>query len=1083
LSGVAGGNRIQKVDVQSTFNKYIKTFLEKIPGFKLATLSGSVKVGTKPDYGDLDLIVYFEGDDKKEVKQRLIKQANSSPNSLIVPFKSEKYTGKKYYNSGEIITVLFPIEGKPGEFIQVDNIIALSEEEHAFKNNFLDLPAEKQGLILGLSKVVLLEENPAEIFKRLSIGDLPTLDSNEEFEFNLSSNKLTLRKVKLENFSQVSREDLWSSTNWDLIKELFRNYNLDANFDELLAEIGRKVKNPRSKSRIKGIFNSMVSVKTGEVGTEKAKGKEYALNAVNTLLEDENIDYKDLLSQTEKEALEIVHKNWDVFDGKECNKGFCDIFAYKLQKRLPGSVIMHTEEMEGPNESFGHVWLEYKGKYYDAETPKGVSTWKKLPWMKAFNVKNKRYPSDVENLTEEVSTGEVIALYAGGFKPPHRAHFNNARILAGKADKLIIFIGPKIREGIRISPEQSEKIWQIYAEYLNVPVEIRISSVTPVRDIYDFVDQNKDNYSKIITGALEEELAKFIYFEKNREKYPNVEVLVLPKIGDEENKLSATTMRSSVRYLKNGEWIPDEIGEKGRKAVTQIAMKNAPTEQEILMHEALNTTLDNMFETQEEESSKDFHGAAIKPGEVVSSEQRAELADTYGQILNLLGNEEYEINFNGDHIIVKRKTEKGTVGHDYTPYMASILEHMIKEGMKVVPIPEVCIKRDASESANFFGRTAYYDPDEKKVVLYVEGRHPKDIMRSFTHEMIHHMQNLEGRLGQIESSDTNSSTHLREIEEEAYLKGNITFRNWEDKVKNLGKETSQDIEKMKTTDESIRDRGGRTEETISTLASKYNVGVSTILGKLANGAKIELKDNDFSEDLAMQQAFNMLSKDINYYNRSKEEIPQIMSEGRYDTITNQVSSDIFRYWKNNIDSQEDSIVYEESYDNNDVAFDVKAVLVVEEGYGKLTMDGGADYSAEAEYDDYIEAVFTVDPEMLPEAWEIISMNLKDIIRHEIEHLTHSDSDNTKTGKFLEDDNTIRALVKAGIVRNAEYFKLEKEVDANIQGLYYKAKKQKVSFAAAAEEYLKGQDITLQEKEEIKELWRKRLPALGIKEKL
>ena len=253
--------------------------------------------------------------------------------------------------------------------------------------------------------------------------------------------------------------------------------------------------------------------------------------------------------------------------------------------------------------------------------------------------------------------------------------------------------------------------------------------------------------------------------------------------------------------------------------------------------------------------------------------------------------------------------------------------------------------------------------------------------------------------------------------------------------------------------------------------------------QLANGAKIELKDNDFSEDLAMQQAFNMLSKDINYYNRSKEEIPQIMSEGRYDTITNQVSSDIFRYWKNNIDSQEDSIVYEESYDNNDVAFDVKAVLVVEEGYGKLTMDGGADYSAEAEYDDYIEAVFTVDPEMLPEAWEIISMNLKDIIRHEIEHLTHSDSDNTKTGKFLEDDNTIRALVKAGIIRNAEYFKLEKEVDANIQGLYYKAKKQKVSFAAAAEEYLKGQDISLQEKEEIKELWRKRLPALGIKEKL
>ena len=46
------------------------------------------------------------------------------------------------------------------------------------------------------------------------------------------------------------------------------------------------------------------------------------------------------------------------------------------------------------------------------------------------------------------------------------------------------------------------------------------------------------------------------------------------------------------------------------------------------------------------------------------------------------------------------------------------------------------------------------------------------------------MQNLEGRLGKIQTSDTNSSDNLLEIEKEAYLKGNITFRNWEDKIKN-----------------------------------------------------------------------------------------------------------------------------------------------------------------------------------------------------------------------------------------------------------------------------------------------------------
>ena len=123
MSGVAGGSRIEKEDVQGTFDKYVKDILEKIPGFKKASLSGSVKTGTKPDYGDLDLITWFEGKDKREVKQRIIEIIKAQPDSIIVPFKSEKYVGKKYYNSGEIITNLFPIEGKQGEYIQVDNII------------------------------------------------------------------------------------------------------------------------------------------------------------------------------------------------------------------------------------------------------------------------------------------------------------------------------------------------------------------------------------------------------------------------------------------------------------------------------------------------------------------------------------------------------------------------------------------------------------------------------------------------------------------------------------------------------------------------------------------------------------------------------------------------------------------------------------------------------------------------------------------------------------------------------------------------------------------------------------------------
>ena len=59
----------------------------------------------------------------------------------------------------------------------------------------------------------------------------------------------------------------------------------------------------------------------------------------------------------------------------------------------------------------------------------------------------------------------------------------------------------------------------------------------------------------------------------------------------------------------------------------------------------------------------------------------------------------------------------------------------------------------------------------------------KDIVRSYSHEMIHHMQNLQGTLHNIQTQDTNADSALLELEKEAYLLGNITFRNWEDNLK------------------------------------------------------------------------------------------------------------------------------------------------------------------------------------------------------------------------------------------------------------------------------------------------------------
>jgi hypothetical protein len=116
----------------------------------------------------------------------------------------------------------------------------------------------------------------------------------------------------------------------------------------------------------------------------------------------------------------------------------------------------------------------------------------------------------------------------------------------------------------------------------------------------------------------------------------------------------------------------------------------------------------------------------------------------------------------------------------------SLSRYMIDNGMNIQPLPKIkVIKDDEQNASDLLGKTAYYNPTEKSITLYTMDRHPKDILRSFAHEMVHHEQNLDGRLGNINTTNTNEDGDLPEIEREAYEKGNMMLRNWEDKIKNV----------------------------------------------------------------------------------------------------------------------------------------------------------------------------------------------------------------------------------------------------------------------------------------------------------
>ena len=123
------------------------------------------------------------------------------------------------------------------------------------------------------------------------------------------------------------------------------------------------------------------------------------------------------------------------------------------------------------------------------------------------------------------------------------------------------------------------------------------------------------------------------------------------------------------------------------------------------------------------------------------------------------------------------------------PEFKQALMGIYKDGCKKFNIrttPKVVLRKDAENGALTLGRTAYYDPSELTIVLYTSNRHPKDILRSFAHELIHHVQNERGDLHLGDASDpqyAQNDEHLRKMEKEAYLQGNLLMRDFEDNFK------------------------------------------------------------------------------------------------------------------------------------------------------------------------------------------------------------------------------------------------------------------------------------------------------------
>lgn len=224
-----------------------------------------------------------------------------------------------------------------------------------------------------------------------------------------------------------------------------------------------------------------------------------------------------------------------------------------------------------------------------------------------------------------------------------------------------------------------------------------------------------------------------------------------------------------------------------------------------------------------------------------------------------------------------------------------------------------------------------------------------------------------------------------------------------------------------------------------------------------------------------------------------------LNEGRgsWDTLSGKLVSRVFRHWIRDWKSGKSESSYFDQIEDGSrgVEFDLHATIYFGNVKGQkikgfeVLKTTGADSRDEIinkrgeveDQDPFIIIDFAINKEWLPGEWSEVYMYLADVMRHELEHITQGGVSigNYRMGKPNEDDSELRNLIQMGFLPQYNYLLLPKEVDANLQGLRYEAKKRKIPMEDAVNKYLDTQEyLTPETREEVLDTWRRRAKKIG-----
>jgi len=426
----------------------------------------------------------------------------------------------------------------------------------------------------------------------------------------------------------------------------------------------------------------------------------------------------------------------------------------------------------------------------------------------------------------EAGDKETIALFPGAFKPPHKGHFEVVQQLLDKADQVVVLVSPKTRDGV--DADESVAIWELYKTLLNSSVEVKLTEESPIREVYNVVKNNPD--TNFILAAGKGEVDRF----KSALQFPNVEIFDAGILAGED--VNATGLRNAIKinskteiekYLPKGINTDDFINileiqspiqeinhqttddvftalvaKEGSEIERTAQEFNIPLEDLKYAFTAGSMIIlsDDIWSKLENTDSYDIK--SLKDAIRLAKKYDKNWEPTYNAIksgktidppmvLNYDKTKYYLVGGNTRLMFYKalgitpkvllatidlpnekafyltegRLTESqtGTIG-EFIKFAAKNL------GMQNLP-GSLTLSYDNKQAQDkrTFG---FFDPNNKKIWIYVKNRNMADILRTLAHELVHRKQEEDGRL------DPTSGQTGSPIEDEANSMAGVLLRNF-----------------------------------------------------------------------------------------------------------------------------------------------------------------------------------------------------------------------------------------------------------------------------------------------------------------